>query len=1355
MENGVSTSIDKTKNEIIHQTKKYIMPSSIMNGESAHMHTLDQLSKMGDNDLCVVFVIDISNKIQNKASNAHYDEIRKRADGIVSSLFYASDIVSSIGYGEYFIFAKWDAGRKEVESKAELICEKLSFVTKTEPALSVSACVGAYIASGKDITFEELFGKAAVALYEARSSGPSSYCIMTDEPERERSDSENVARIVNGISLNTLLKYLDSGIALIEAGPEIRLIYASSEYYKIAGLDEKSCVLPCGSDSLGIYSGDWRGYELAVRKAAETKNVEEHIHKIMVGENKWIWRHIKLVRVFYPTSKYPVLLEISTDISELINTQSELKESHDRLRVAFHQTPNVIWEVDIGTGIYSTYDVDEHRCNPETTISGFPQSFIDKGIIHPYSAESFRQFADGIINGKTGDSGNFIMRDFANNCYGWVSLSYKMVCDRGGMPFKAVGLQMKLPGVSGISPSLASRRPLPDIIWRHMLVRMKVNLTADYVDEVWIGGVDRTAWTWGKTYTEILAKAHMRMYNDSERRRLCERFDRNNMLKAYDNGELWSSQQYLRIDRGGHIRHVEDTVNLEYDSKTDSVYMFACFMDVQDRYELERKMDDGVFYDHISRIYDYETARNMSEYIIRNNKNMPFAVSLIKIIGGSEEKAEKKDIEEIYRFIPKALSLPLGVGCVLGQYKPDTVYAFFPGMSSKFEIKRRIEDSFAYIRAAMSDLPIINSVRMVAGTIAMETDNVDHDTILRCAEYLCDMWRNAAMDMVAFPDDNEDWAWIECEADDTGDRIGVEACEYHDTLTNDEQKAAFKCVTGMLKADSAEKAVINALGGIGGFYSAARVYILETAKDGKTISMKYEWTKPGRHSIYQAMIGAKLSSIPVLSKCIEQDAPVFMESNSLTFQNGKNNLKWHFIVYPLKKQDKIKGFLCVEDAQEHFRERALLDILVPYISRENRRFENGQGNNSVSRNDYLFSLPNLKEYTDMVHKITSDVYSSMGALAVDIPEISSINSTKGFEYGKELMLFITDLIISIFGKSFLFRTWDAEFVVLFPNTLQNIFAGRCERFRKAVQSRYPGKARVGYTWAEESFKARDLVREAKVIMRSQSLKDITENISGDDSNIYMSTITSEYQSFVPYFQPKIDMRNGKLIGAEALARGITEDGRIVPPGSFIEEFEKDGSIRDFDLYMVDSVLRQLSAWQRKGIPLVKVSINISRITLFNITTLASILAIQSRYPDIPPDQIELEITETACNMEKTTLADIVGQFRECGLEFELDDFGTGYANLSVFSNIKFFAIKLDRSIVNDLTENKISHMLINNIIKICRSNNIQCIAEGVETRQQEKALLNAGCICGQGYYYSKPLSASEFESRYLERKSVK
>ena len=379
----------------------------------------------------------------------------------------------------------------------------------------------------------------------------------------------------------------------------------------------------------------------------------------------------------------------------------------------------------------------------------------------------------------------------------------------------------------------------------------------------------------------------------------------------------------------------------------------------------------------------------------------------------------------------------------------------------------------------------------------------------------------------------------------------------------------------------------------------------------------------------------------------------------------------------------------------------------------------------------------------------SGSYSSMGVLALDIPNYSSINSSYGFEYGKKMLVYIAETLANVFGKTSIFRTWDAEFVVLFPNTIQEVFNGRCARLRTIIQRRYPRQVRIGCLWAEGVFSARHMVKEAQSIMHNENVKEPVTERGGALEGLRHKAEVSQ-KDFVPYFQPKVDMRDGSLTGAEALVRRIGINGSILLPDGFIEKMEQDGTIRKLDLLMLELVLRQLSEWRDKGYPPIRVSINISRVTLFHSTTFASVLAIQSRYPEVPAEQIELEITETAGDIEKATLAEIIERFRQCGIRFELDDFGSGYANLSLLSNVRFHTVKLDRTLVNDIPDNEISSMMAENITQICRNFGMKCIAEGVETQRQAEALLRAGCVYGQGYYYAKPMPARMFEKKYFD-----
>ena len=1315
----------------------------LLDGEAAQRYISQHLRSMEENDKCVIFLIDIDNTAEIVE---HYGEKEKECvtqhmGHMLSSVFRASDIVSQVGNDEFIVFLSGDFTEEEIVRQAEALCESVQYRPEEAPKIRVTACIGVYIAYGRRISFERLFGQAAAALYKAKKSGRGSFYILTNRKEL-RIQTGGSEEDISGISVNTLMEYMDSGIGLLEIGTEIRLIYASHGLYQMLGRDRDSLPVPCGIREIGIHPDYEADYEEALREGAKKEGATDHIHRICVDGDKWVWRHVRAARVAYPGRENPVMLELSTDISELIRTERQLRVSNERLRVAFRQTPHVLWEVDIGGRTFNIYNVDEQKCQQDTVVTDFPRSFLERRIVHPDSAEDFRKFAEEMISGRTAGKGNFMMRDSASHSYGWVSMSYRMTYDEEGRPLKAVGVQAKLPGLAGIGSSVMRRRPLPEIVRRHLLIRTKVNLTKDAVEEIWLGGIDQTAWTWGKTYSQILEVEKRYLFARKDERSFQERFLREKLIREYENGVLWSAEEYRNVDEAGHIGWLRAVVNLVRNVNTGDVHMYACYLDSQLCHDREKLAGDGIMRDPVTGLYDMKTVREIAKALIENSRGTKCALSLIRIMG--DERSDR-----LRRFMAVALTMALGMDCVVGQYSPEIILAFIPDSSSRFDVKHRIEDAFAYLRVAMADIPEINDLRFVAGTVTSQTDEADYDSMLLRAGFLSEQGKYMAVDTVFFPTEDEEWTWAGLYRAEGERSIPVDEGELERPLSEGEQAEAFRCVADMLSARSLESSLSDVLRDLGRFYDADRTYILKLSTDRQAVDMVWEWTAPAKQSIRSVVQGARMSRIPLLRSCCSRKAPVTTDCRRVTSDRGDGPERWHFITYPLQRSEEISGFLCIENAQRHMEDMALLRTLAPYISGEEDRFHNMADSVQREKQDALTRLPNLSSYMEAVCSMDSGSYSSMGVLALDIPNYSSINSSYGFEYGKKMLVYIAETLANVFGKTSIFRTWDAEFVVLFPNTIQEVFNGRCARLRTIIQRRYPRQVRIGCVWAEGVFSARHMVKEAQSIMHNENVKEPVTERGGALEGLRHKAEVSQ-KDFVPYFQPKVDMRDGSLTGAEALVRRIGINGSILLPDGFIEKMEQDGTIRKLDLLMLELVLRQLSEWRDKGYPPIRVSINISRVTLFHSTTFASVLAIQSRYPEVPAEQIELEITETAGDIEKATLAEIIERFRQCGIRFELDDFGSGYANLSLLSNVRFHTVKLDRTLVNDIPDNEISSMMAENITQICRNFGMKCIAEGVETQRQAEALLRAGCVYGQGYYYAKPMPARMFEKKYFD-----
>ena len=205
----------------------------------------------------------------------------------------------------------------------------------------------------------------------------------------------------------------------------------------------------------------------------------------------------------------------------------------------------------------------------------------------------------------------------------------------------------------------------------------------------------------------------------------------------------------------------------------------------------------------------------------------------------------------------------------------------------------------------------------------------------------------------------------------------------------------------------------------------------------------------------------------------------------------------------------------------------------------------------------------------------------------------------------------------------------------------------------------------------------------------------------------------------------------------------------LPDDLAFEQMERDGKIRDLDYFVFDRTLSLMNDWHIKGLGLVPMSSNFSRSTLLGSSALTSVLAIMSRYPDVPPNMMEMEVAETACDLSKTTFAHLVDTFRETGLRVALDDFGSHYSSAAILANVNFDVIKLDRNLINDVPHNDSSRLLVKSIVEICNNRHMTCIAEGIETEAQASALVKEGCYYCQGFYYDKPMPADDFERKYL------
>ncbi len=262
-----------------------------------------------------------------------------------------------------------------------------------------------------------------------------------------------------------------------------------------------------------------------------------------------------------------------------------------------------------------------------------------------------------------------------------------------------------------------------------------------------------------------------------------------------------------------------------------------------------------------------------------------------------------------------------------------------------------------------------------------------------------------------------------------------------------------------------------------------------------------------------------------------------------------------------------------------------------------------------------------------------------------------------------------------------------------------------------------------------------------------------------EKEIYEERLLSDIEEalqqnqFSVVFQPKYDVsgKEPKLYSAEALVRWKHPKFGVVPPDFFVPLFEENGLINELDRFVWQEAARQIRRWKDMYGVVVPVSINVSRVDVFDPELLNYLTRIITEN-GLENSNLLLEITETAYTDSVSSVVEMVNELREHGFKVAMDDFGKGYSSLNMLTSLPIDALKLDMAFIRDISENNKEMSIVEFILEIARFLKVPVIAEGVETSEQYLLLKKAGCDIIQGFYFSKPVTASEFG--YLIEKNI-
>ena len=240
-------------------------------------------------------------------------------------------------------------------------------------------------------------------------------------------------------------------------------------------------------------------------------------------------------------------------------------------------------------------------------------------------------------------------------------------------------------------------------------------------------------------------------------------------------------------------------------------------------------------------------------------------------------------------------------------------------------------------------------------------------------------------------------------------------------------------------------------------------------------------------------------------------------------------------------------------------------------------------------------------------------------------------------------------------------------------------------------------------------------------------------------NRFESAISNK--EFVAYFQPKYDVKIEKIVGAESLVRWINSDGSMVMPGDFIPLYERDGLIVRLDEYIFRHVCEFQRELMEKGQELLPISVNLSRASIHYIGVVDRYVEIVKE-TGIPFSCVPIELTETA-TLNNVKIRDFTERLVNAGFALHMDDFGSGYSSLITLSELPFNTLKIDKSLIDCIHQQK-GRMVVQQVIILAHGLGMKVVAEGVETADQVELLKEMECDNIQGFYYSRPLPREEF-----------
>lgn len=420
--------------------------------------------------------------------------------------------------------------------------------------------------------------------------------------------------------------------------------------------------------------------------------------------------------------------------------------------------------------------------------------------------------------------------------------------------------------------------------------------------------------------------------------------------------------------------------------------------------------------------------------------------------------------------------------------------------------------------------------------------------------------------------------------------------------------------------------------------------------------------------------------------------------------------------------------------------------------------------NFFAYHDYLTELPNRRKFDQKLEELiatSQDHHEHFALYFLDMDRFKFVNDTLGSEIGDSLLLKITNRLLSLGDHHEVYRIGGDEFIIIQhdlsekdPQTFGNEILRKIQKPFKVRGYEIHITTSIGISvFPDDGDTVRNLIMNSDAALyRAKELgKNNVQHLTKSVNIVPYKRFILENElrnailkeEFVLNYQPRVDTLSGEIVGAEALIRWNHPEWGVISPADFIPLAEETELINDISDWVINQVIRQLHNWRGMGYQLIPISINLSAKTLMKEGLVNKIQSVLLKY-SILPSLIEIEITEDSLIKNEGSTLTTIEQLRELGIAITIDDFGTGYSSIGYLKKFKVDYIKIDRSFIKEILENKEDSTIVQSIILLAKGFQSKIVAENVETEEQLEFLKFLQCHHVQGFLFSKPIPAEHF-----------